>query len=117
MHGFKVDWYLNVASETRRLTWTLAHAHGVLLGLLNVGFALTVRAAPDAVPERWRRLASPCLLGAAVLVPLGFLVGGIVVYGADPNLGILLLPVGAVLLFIGVFAVTRGTFSGGGSEP
>ena len=37
MHGFKVDWYLNVANETRRLMWTLAHAHGVLLGLVHRG--------------------------------------------------------------------------------
>ncbi len=25
MHGFKVDWYLAVGNETRRLLWRLAH--------------------------------------------------------------------------------------------
>ena len=39
LHGFKVGWYLDVANEARRLTWTLAHAHGTLLGLIHLGFA------------------------------------------------------------------------------
>ena len=43
LHGFKVPWYLNVANETRRLMLTLAHAHGVLVGLLHIAFAATVR--------------------------------------------------------------------------
>ena len=43
LHGFKIQWYLAMANETRRLLWTLAHAHGVLLGLLNVAYALSLR--------------------------------------------------------------------------
>ena len=27
----------------RRLMWTLAHAHGTLLGLVHIAFAVTVR--------------------------------------------------------------------------
>ena len=46
LHGFKVGFYLNVGSETRRLMWTLAHAHGVLLGLANVAFAATMYVLP-----------------------------------------------------------------------
>ena len=38
MHGFKVDWYLNVSNETRRLMFTLAHSHGALLGILHIAF-------------------------------------------------------------------------------
>lgn len=101
MHGFKLGFYLDVSNETRRLMWTLAHAHGVLIGLVNLGFAATVRLAPNPSP-RWRHVASPCLRGANVLLPAGFLLGGIVVYGGDPNLAILLVPVGAALLFVGV---------------
>jgi len=37
LHGFKVAWYLEF--ETRRLLWTLAHAHGVLVSVLTIGFA------------------------------------------------------------------------------
>src|SRR5882672_2928007 len=43
LHGFKIGAYLNVSNETRRLMWTLAHAHGALLGLVNLGFAATAR--------------------------------------------------------------------------
>lgn len=104
MHGFKLGWYLDVSNETRRLMLRLAHAHGALLGLLNLVFAATLRAAPELV-DRGRRIASPCLLGAGVLLPAGFLLGGLVVYGGDPGPGILLVPVGAGLLFVGVLVI------------
>ena len=35
LHGFKVDYYLNVGNEMRRLMFTLAHAHGTLFGSDN----------------------------------------------------------------------------------
>src|SRR4051794_6786004 len=38
LHGFKVAWYLNVSTQTRRLLWTLAHAHGTALGLVHIAF-------------------------------------------------------------------------------
>lgn len=111
LHGFKVAWYLNVGEETRRLTWRLAHAHGTLLALVNLLFAWTAARVPGADRDV-RRFASPCLMGATVLLPGGFLVGGVVVHGGDPNLGIMLLPAGAVLLLAAVlltaWAVTRG---------
>jgi hypothetical protein len=101
LHGFKVDWYLNVANETRRLMWTLAHAHGVLIGVLHLGFAFTLRAI-EAPASGWPRTASLCLSAATVLLPGGFLLGGAVTYGGDPGRGILLVPVGAALLFAAV---------------
>jgi hypothetical protein len=97
LHGFKVDAYLNVANETRRLMWTLAHAHGALIGVLHLGFAFTLREL-DAPATGWPRTASLCLSGATVLLPGGFLLGGAVTYGGDPGRGILLVPVGAALL-------------------
>jgi len=101
LHGFKVDGYLNVANETRRLMWTLAHAHGVLIGVLHLCFAFTLRAL-DAESAGWPRTVSLCLRGATVLLPGGFLLGGVVTYGGDPGRGILLVPVGAALLFAAV---------------
>jgi hypothetical protein len=101
LHGFKVDAYLNVANETRRLMWTLAHAHGVLIGVLHLGFAFTLREL-DAPASGWPRIVSSCLTGATVLLPCGFLLGGAVTYGGDPGRGILLVPVGAALLFAAV---------------
>jgi len=97
LQGFKVRWYLDVANETRRLMWTLAHAHGTLLGLVNIAFAATASLRPARDPRR-RALASSCLLAATVALPTGFFLGGLVVYAGDPGLGIVLVPLGAVLL-------------------
>ncbi len=101
LHGLKVGAYLNVSNETRRLMWTLAHAHGTLLGLVNLGFAATVRVLPSW-PESNKRYASASLLGATVLMPAGFFLGGLFIYAGDPGLGILLVPIGGILLFAAV---------------
>ncbi len=108
LHGFKVGFYLDVSNETRRLLWTLAHVHGALLALVNVAFALTTRALPHWNGSR-RRLASRCLLGALILMPAGFLLGGIFLHDGDPGLGVLLVPPGGVLLFLAVLLTARGT--------
>ena len=101
LHGFKVQAYLNVANETRRLMWTLAHAHGTLLGLAHLGFAFSVTCTP-AWASRPRTVASRSLIAASVLMPGGFFLGGVWVYAGDPGLGILLVPAGGVLLFAAV---------------
>jgi hypothetical protein len=106
MHGLKVGWYLDVSNEVRRLMWTLAHAHGTLLALLHIAFAATVAICSGGNGVS-RKLASRCLLAAGVLVPLGFFLGGIVIHGGDPSVGILLVPVGAVLLFASVLITAR----------
>lgn len=105
MHGLKVGWYLDVTNETRRLMWTLAHTHGTLLGLVHLAFSLTACGGPAAA---WRRWASACLIGASVLLPGGFFLGGIFIYGGDPGLGVLLVPVGGLLLWLAVFRIARG---------
>ena len=104
-HGLKVGFYLDLGNATRRLMWTLAHAHGVLLGLVNIAFAVTLQS--RGMPAEKARIASASLLGASVLLPGGFLLGGIVVYGGDPSPGVLLTPVGAVLLLVSAFLVLR----------
>jgi hypothetical protein len=104
LHGFKIGWYLDVGNETRRLMWTLAHAHGTLISLVHIAFATTLRvAAGTSAP----RLASACLIGASVLLPGGFLLGGLFIHAGDPGVGILLVPVGAVLLLGAVFMTAR----------
>jgi hypothetical protein len=107
LHGFKVGFYLEVGNATRRLMWTLAHAHGSLLGVVHVAFAATMRALP-AESVRLQKLASPSLMAASVLLPGGFFLGGVVVYSGDPGLGILLVPVGAALLFFAVLVTALG---------
>lgn len=115
MHAFKVGWLLDVSNETRRLLFRLAHAHGVLLGLVNIAFAFTVSMLPSGKAGSWR-LASTCLIAASILMPGGFLLGGIVIYGADPGLGIFLLPVGGIMLFVSVLLTALATSSFGKSS-
>ena len=110
LHGWKAGWYLDASQEARRLMWTLAHAHGTLLSLVHVGFALTVHLIPAWDAGR-RDLASRCLVAAIVLIPLGFFLGGIFIHGGDPGLGTLLVPPGAVLLFVAVFLTARAVRS------
>jgi len=101
LHGFKVGAYLNPSNDTRRLVWTLAHAHGTLFGLVNIAFAFTVGRLPEW-PVRSRAIASSCLRGATLLMPAGFFLGGVRVYAGDPGVGIVLVPVGGVLLLAAV---------------
>jgi hypothetical protein len=105
LHGLKVPLYLDVSNDTRRLMWTLAHAHGTLLGLVHLGFALTVKA--GFALDR-RRLVSRCLAGATVLLPGGFFLGGVRFYAGDPGIGVALVPAGAVLLLLAAWQVARG---------
>ena len=111
MHGFKVPWYMELGNpETRRLMWTLAHAHGALFGLLHIAFGTTVFLLP-AWKRNLRVLASRCLMAASIMMPAGFFLGGIWIYEGDPGLGILLVPPGGVLLFVAVFLAAQGTYS------
>jgi hypothetical protein len=106
LHGLKVGFYLDVSNSTRRLMWTLTHAHGTLLSILNLVFAMSIRLTPDWKASS-RTLASRSLLGALVLIPLGFFLGGVFIYGGDPGLGIILVPPGAFLLFLSVLLTAR----------
>jgi len=108
LHGFKLRMYLDVSSETRRLMWTLAHAHGALLSLVHILFGLCLRAMPELGTANLS-LASSSLVGASLLLPGGFFLGGIVFYSGDPGLGIALVPVGAAMLGIGVYVMSRAT--------
>jgi hypothetical protein len=106
LHAFKVGAYLDVSKSTRRLMWTLAHAHGTILSLVNIAFGASLHLLPTWEP-RVRDFASACLLSATILIPGGFFLGGLYFYAGDPGIGIVLLPVGAIVLFIGVLLTGR----------
>lgn len=107
LNGFKLGWYLDLANATRRELWTLAHAHGVLLGLVNVAFAATLRAEGSRFSAAALRLGSRALIAATVLIPAGFLLGGIIVFGGDPNPAILLVPGGGLALILACVIVAQ----------
>ena len=95
LHAWKVQVYLG--SALRRELWTLAHAHGNLLGILCLVAALLgPRVFGDEVA---RRRMERLLAAGAVLMPLGFLLGGVMNSEGDPSFAILLVPVGGVLVF------------------
>jgi hypothetical protein len=99
MHGFKIGWYVDVGNETRRLMFTLAHAHGTLLAIVNIAAALTARKMDGFT---LRPSVSLALIWATILLPAGFFLGGIVIYDGDPGLGVWLVPIGAALLFYSI---------------
>lgn len=107
LHALKLGAYLDVGNETRRLMWRLAHAHGVLLGLVNVAFGFTLQHLRQRPPPRPER-ASACLIAAACLLPLGFLLGGVFASGGDPGLPVLLVPLGIPLLLAALWWTARG---------
>jgi hypothetical protein len=81
--------------------WTLAHAHGTLLGLVQIAFAVCVSRFGRWTPAGLK-LASFFLLDAALLLPLGFFLGGLNPNERDPGIGILLVPIGGGLLLTAV---------------
>jgi hypothetical protein len=108
LHGFKIGFYLDVSNHTRRLMWTLAHAHGTLLALVNIAFAVTLPHL-SGFPDKQRKFCSGLLLSALILLPGGFFLGGLVIYSGDPGLGVLLVPLGALFLLCGVFLTARAS--------
>jgi hypothetical protein len=107
LQGFKVAAYLDVSNDTRRTMWRLAHTHGTLLGAINVLFALTLRSSAATAAAAPR--ISIALIAATVLLPVGFFVGGVVFYAGDPGVGVLLVPLGGVLLLLALFSIARST--------
>jgi hypothetical protein len=104
LHGFKIGWLLDVGNDTRRLMFRLAHTHGTFLALVNIAAALTVRMVNGGTLARWTSFS---LIWSALLIPIGFLLGGIVTYGGDPGFGVWLVPIGAALLLYGVARTAR----------
>lgn len=101
LHGLKAGFYLDVGASTRRLMWTLAHAHGALLGLVHLGFAATLDAL-GGWSAAGRRQASIWLLVATAALPAGFFLGGLDASGGDPGPAILLVPAGGLALLVAV---------------
>ena len=105
-HGLKLGWYLDVTAATRRLSLTLGHAHGTLLGLVNIAFAVSISRLD--LSEVAMARVSFGLRAATVLMPLGFLLGGVSFYAGDPGIGIALVPPAGALLVVVVAVIARG---------
>lgn len=115
LHGFKLGAYLDAGNETRRLMWTLAHAHGTLLGLIHIAFAATLGLV--SLADDKARLTSRTLVGASVLLPGGFFLGGVQFYAGDPGIGIVVVPAGAALLLTAAWTMARAVSRSAPASP
>ncbi len=68
------------------------------------GFRDTSEAIYYSLTSAFVRFVSflPALIGAAIILPGGFLLGGFVTYDGDPGTGVWLVPIGALLMLYGV---------------
>ena len=97
--GYKIPAFLE--DGQRRELFRLAHTHGTLLSLVLITAALCLRLfeiRPPAVAVNALRLG-------ALLMPLGFLLGGIWHPEADPGVGVWLVPPGALMVIFGAIAI------------
>lgn len=85
----------------------LGHAHGAILGLVNVGLGLALERL--CTPAAWATRIRPAALVGALAVGLGFLGGGLWHGPTDPGPLVLAVPAGAMLLLssLGAAALVR----------
>ncbi len=107
MYGLRAEGWVD--DPLRREFLRLGHAHGGLLALLNVAIAWTLERLQT--PAAWARKIRVAALLGAVLVGLGFILGGLLHGPSDPGLPVLAVPAGAMLLLSALSAtalVRRG---------
>lgn len=97
--GYRSPAYLN--DPIRRELFRLAHAHGAILSLLLLIADQYLTSRGIAIP----RLAMLSLRIGAVIMPFGFLLGGIWHTETDPHFSIILSPIGGVMLIFGIVAI------------
>ncbi|HEV7644576.1 MAG TPA: hypothetical protein VGO50_11580 [Pyrinomonadaceae bacterium] len=93
--GYRVPAYLR--DELRREIFRLAHTHGALLNLVLLEAALCI----DRELVRPSKMGLLSLRLGAVLMPVGFLLGGIWHTEGEPGIGVWLAPLGGVLVILG----------------
>ena len=92
--GFRVRFVVDGSQETTRTFLRLAHAHGTLLAIVRL---------VSLGNQRPNRLVT----AAMYLVPAGFFLGALGAREGDPSPLIALVPVGAVLLLVGLVQTAR----------
>ncbi|PRQ04707.1 hypothetical protein ENSA5_05560 [Enhygromyxa salina] len=94
MYGLRAEGWLD--DPLRREFLRLGHAHGGLLGILNLALAWALERLQT--PAGWARKIRVAALVGAALVGLGFMLGGLIHGPTDPGLPVLAVPAGAMLL-------------------
>jgi hypothetical protein len=89
--------------DLRREFLRLGHAHGGLLGLVNIALSFAMHRL--ATPPLWARRIRVAALSGALLVAFGFFGGGLWHGQTDPGPLVLVVPAGAMLVFASLIAV------------
>jgi hypothetical protein len=94
--AFRIPDYLS--DPVTREMFRLAHAHGTLLSLVLVAVGLSANA--DYIsPANAGKLA---LHIGSVMMPVGFMLGGIGNYESDPNPLVFFAPLGGIMVIFGI---------------
>lgn len=101
MYGLRAQGWVD--DSLRREFLRHGHAHGALLGLVNIALAYAMRRL--RTPEGWARRIRVAALFGAVLVGLGFMGGGLWHGRTDPGPLVLVVPAGAMALLASTVAV------------
>ncbi|HMQ03721.1 MAG TPA: hypothetical protein PKD26_07385 [Pyrinomonadaceae bacterium] len=109
--GFRSPSYL--LDPTRRELLRLAHAHGAIFSILLLALSLGQYAGMISPP----RAAVLSLRIGTILMPVGFLLGGIWLQGSDPGPGIFLAPLGGLMIIFGVITMAVAFLTEKGSDP
>ncbi|MCB9753455.1 MAG: hypothetical protein H6713_26230 [Myxococcales bacterium] len=91
-----------VDDELRREFLRLGHAHGGLLGLVNVALAYALERL--RTPAAWATRVRVAAWLGALLVGVGFVAGGLLHGPTDPGLPVLVVPAGALMLVVSLVA-------------
>jgi len=97
--AFRIPAYLQ--DPVRRELFRLGHAHGTLLSIVLLIVGLYAHTAIVA-PMRIARLA---LQAGVIMMPVGFILGGISHFESDPNPLVFLAPLGGLLVIFGVVSI------------
>jgi hypothetical protein len=97
--AFRIPAYLQ--DPVRRELFRLGHAHGTLLSILLLIVGLCAHSALISPP----RIARLVFQAGVILMPAGFILGGISHYESDPGPLVFLAPLGGVLVIFGVVSI------------
>lgn len=97
--GFRVPSYMSF--PVRRELLQLAHTHGTLFSLILLAVAVSAKC-ELILPSK---LAVLVLRIGSVLMPFGFLFGGIWLIKDEPNPTIFLAPLGGLLMIFGIVSI------------
>ena len=113
MHALKVAAYLD--DEMTRWLCTLGHAHGAGLSIIVLLYVSVGAPLFRDRPTVGARVGL-CFALAAGLIPVGFIAGAFGRPEGDPSLGIILVPIGALLLFVALGRVVGAAWRSGSSS-